>query len=264
MASIILFLAILHAKPQCFEKNVAFQSGEVVNYDVIYHWHFIWIEAGEVEFRVTDKIYKEKPVYHFHGYGKTLKKHEWIYKVDDTFQSYLDKEALKPVWFNQDTEEGGHKTNNRYIFDNANKLLFTSTESSKNPHKDQILALPDCTFDLISLIYYSRNIDFSTININDTIPVKAIIDDEINNLYIRYLGKEEIELKDGRKYRCQKFSALLVEGTIFKGGEDMFVWVTDDRNKIPVLIEAKILVGSVKAIFRDATGLINYPETSIK
>ncbi len=261
---IILFFVVFTAKSQCFKKNTAFQNGEVVNYDVIYNWHFIWIEAGKVKFRVSEKTYKDRPVYHLYSFGETLKKHEWIYKVDDTFQSYLDKETLKPLWFDQNTEEGGHYTKNRYTFDHENKLLFMSTENSKDPHKDQILPLSDCTFDLVTLIYYTRNIDFSNYNVNDKFPVKAIIDDEVHDLYIRYLGKEEIELKDGRKFKCQKFSALLVEGTIFKGGEDMFVWVTDDRNKIPVLIEAKILVGSVKAILTDASGLIDYPETIIK
>ena len=41
---------------------------------------------------------------------------------------------------------------------------------------------------------------------------------------------------------------MLVKGTIFKGGEDLLVWVTDDNKRVPVLVEAKILVGSVKAI----------------
>jgi hypothetical protein len=54
---------------------------------------------------------------------------------------------------------------------------------------------------------------------------------------------------------------MLVEGTIFSGGEDLTVWVTDDKNKIPVLIKAKILVGSVKGVFQSAENL-KFPLTA--
>ena len=102
-------------------------------------------------------------------------------------------------------------------------------------------------YDVISGVYQIRNLDFDKYEINDTIPVRMIIDNEIFDLYIRYLGKEVLKTHDKRKFRTIKFSALLIEGTIFKGGEDLYVWVTDDLNRIPVLVEAKILIGSVKA-----------------
>ena len=53
--------------------------------------------------------------------------------------------------------------------------------------------------------------------------------------------------RSGKEYLCYKFSALLVEGTIFSGGEDMVVWITADANRVPVMVEAKILIGSIKA-----------------
>ncbi|NJK87753.1 MAG: DUF3108 domain-containing protein [Bacteroidales bacterium] len=83
-------------------------------------------------------------------------------------------------------------------------------------------------------------------------------------MFIRYLGKETIETKEGIKYNCIKFSSLLVEGTIFKGGEDLIVWVTDDKNRVPVLVQAKILVGSVKAYLTGTEGLRNKPNAKVK
>ena len=54
----------------------------------------------------------------------------------------------------------------------------------------------------------------------------------------------------------------MVQGTIFKGDEDVVVWVTDDGNKIPVYIEAKIIVGTIKAYLKDTKGL-RHPMTSL-
>ena len=39
---------------------------------------------------------------------------------------------------------------------------------------------------------------------------------------------------------------MLIKGNVFNGGEGMTMWVTDDKNKIPVRIESPIKVGIVK------------------
>ena len=125
-----------------------------------------------------------------------------------------------------------------------------------------------CTFDVLSAVYYCRTINFEKYKTNEKIPVNIVLDGKTYSLYLRYLGKEVIKSRDDtknsevRKYRCIKFSAMLVEGTIFKGGENMFIWVTDDENRIPVLVEAKILIGSVKAYVNTIEG-IRYDLTSL-
>jgi hypothetical protein len=242
---------------QCFDKNFAFKVGEILRYQVYYNWGFIWLNAGFVEFKVKEASYLTRPVYYFDAYGATHKSYEWIYRVNDHFESYLDKQTLMPLWFNQDTYEGGYKTNNRYWFDYSEKKAYLNTENSHQHFKRDTINLLPCTFDLNSVVYYCRNLDFSKLEIGERIPIKSIVDDELFNLYIRYLGIEKIKSKAGIEYKCIKFSALLIEGTIFKGGEDMFIWVTDDLNRIPILVEAKILIGSVKAYFENGEGLRN-------
>jgi hypothetical protein len=242
-------------KGQCFDTNFTFQVGEKITYQVVYNWHFIWLNAGRVEFEVKRTRFLDRDVYYFDAYGTTFKAYDFFFKVRDRFESYVDMKTLRPLWFERNTYEGGYAVHNRYIFDHRNKNIFSFTENSNKPFLIDTLPLPDCTFDVLSLAYYCRNLDFSGLKVKDTIPVSVIIDNELFNLYVRYLGKEVIETREGDKYKCIKFSALLVEGTIFKGGEDLYVWVTDDKNRIPVLVEAKILVGSVKALLDGANGL---------
>lgn len=262
---LLFFLIISPAlKGQCIDKNFSFTSGEVLKYDVKYNWGFIWLDAGRVEFSVSSKLYKGNSVYHLKGIGHSLPKHDWIYKVRDSYQSYMDKNTLLPLWYERDTYEGGHEVHNQFYFDQARKMVYTETKNSDKPFERDTLELPPCTYDVMSLIYYSRNINFNNKKVNELIPITAIIDNEIFDLYIRYRGKEILETKDGKKFNTVKFSALLVEGTIFRGGEDLYVWVTDDRNRIPVLVEAKILVGSVKALLSSTSGTIPYPGSEIK
>jgi hypothetical protein len=108
---------------------------------------------------------------------------------------------------------------------------------------------------VLTAIYHARNLDFSKYSIDQKIPLSLIIDNEIYDLYLRYQGREEIKVRGGTRYNCIKFSAMLVEGTIFSGGEHLTVWVTDDKNRIPVMVKAKILVGSVKAVLKSTRNL---------
>ncbi len=231
-------------------KTQAFSPGEQIKYKAYYNWGFIWLYAGDVIFSVkaSGKNYEN---YYFNAIGKTRKKYDWFFKVRDKFVSEAKASDLKPLSYLRETYEGGYYVNNSYRFDYAKNKIYSQTENSKKPHLKDTLDLKTGTMDVLTAIYYCRNLKFSGYRINDTFPLRLIIDNEIYDLFIRYLGHEEISLKNKNSYNCYKFSILLVEGTIFKGGEDLFVWVTDDRFRIPVLVESKILVGSVKAMLED-------------
>jgi hypothetical protein len=247
---------------QCTIKHNPFKGGEIINYQAFYNWGFIWIHAGNVQFKVLDKIYKQHPVYLLEATGNSLKNYDWLYKVRDKFQAYVEKETLLPHYYERNTFEGGYKAYEQYFFNYPLKKIYCTMENNDVPFTRDTLHLSTCTFDVMSAIYFCRSMDFANFKINERIPVSSIIDNKIYNLYFRYLGKAVIENKDKKKYRCFKFSALMVEGTIFKGGEDIVVYVTDDDNRIPILVEAKILIGSVKAYFSDASGL-KYPLSSL-
>lgn len=252
----------LNVFAQCTIKYKPFKSGEVANYQAFYNWGFIWIHAGNVQFTTSEKDFKNESSYHFEASGTSLTNYDWLYKVRDKYQSYVNKETLLPAYFERNTYEGGYKAFEQYNFNYPQKKIIGIIENNDVPRTKDTLALSTCTFDVLSAIYFCRSLDFANLKINERMPITTIIDNKIYNLYFRFLGKETIENRDKKKYRCYKFSALMVEGTIFKGGEDIMVWVTDDENRVPILVEAKILIGSVKAYYTGATGL-KYPVTSL-
>ena len=238
---------------QCVEKVNSFKPGEKIYYEAYYNWGFIWIHAGDVLFTVNQKVYNNRNVYYFDATGNSVKKYDWLYKVRDRFQSMVDMQTFNPVWAERNTQEGSYKAYEKYEF-NPNGKINTIVENSTKPYKRDSLKASSCTFDVLSLIYNFRAINFEKFKPNEKIPIKIILDNQLYSLYVRYLGKEVIKNRDGKKYRCIKVSALLVEGTIFKGGEDMLIWITDDDNRIPVLVQAKILIGSVKACLSKVEG----------
>ncbi len=269
LSTFLLLLPLINLSAQCPTEIKAFSAGEKVTYQAYYNWGFVWIHAGDVQFTTTQKQYVGNTIYQFEVTGNSVKKYDWMYKVRDTYKSYVDMETFSPYWAERNTSEGSTKVYESYNFSATEKKIYSLVKNAENPYKRDSINAKSCTFDVLSAIYYCRTINFEKYKPNEKIPINIVLDGKTYSLYLRFLGKETIKARNdnksskANKYRCIKFSALLVEGSIFKGGEDMFIWVTDDKNRIPVLVEAKILIGSVKAYINTMEG-IKYPLTSVE
>ena len=252
---IFTMLLFQFVSSQCKDRNNAFRGGEKVVYHAYYNWGFIWVNAGVVTFSVDDHTYEGKPSYFLRSYGRTYSSYDFLFKVRDSFEVYVDTLNLRPFEFDRVTNEGSTVSHHHYKFDWENNTISTSISKDDKPYKDSEIPWPACSFDMLSMVYKARNIDFDKYSPGDKIPINMILDGKTYDLYIRYKGRESIRNREGRKFRCLVFSPLLVEGTIFTSGEGMTVWVTDDENRIPIVVKAKILIGSVKAVFVGAEGL---------
>ena len=104
--------------------------------------------------------------------------------------------------------------------------------------------------------------DYNKVREGQLIPVSIIMDNEIWNIHFRYLGKENIRVPKMGRFNTLKFSVYTIEGSVFKeSGESLYMWVTDDKNKIPLKIESPIIIGSVRAFLTDYKNIRN-PLTS--
>ncbi len=256
------FFSVQHTSLLAQQTVCPFQHGEKLHYKVSYNWGLVWVDAGKVVFEVESLTYGDRPAYRFKSFGRSLTSYDWFYKVRDYFESVADAEGFYPYWFTRKTREGSYEVNNKYNFDYENNRIISQTQNSNRPFSEDTLSFEGLVLDVQTAVYYFRTLNFSIMKEGEKIPFRMIIDGEVFNLYGHYLGKEIIENYDGQVYRCHKFSASLVEGTIFSGGEDLFVWLTDDKNQIPLLVEAKILVGSVKAYFTNGENIL-YPKESL-
>ncbi|MBN8697631.1 MAG: DUF3108 domain-containing protein [Bacteroidetes bacterium] len=255
--TISLLISPILGAQNCSITNNAFKAGEDLHWKIQYNWGAIWMDAGEANFKVDYAEINNRAVYHFTGFGATYPKYDWFYKVRDKYESYADTSTLKPLRFKREAYEGGTYTYDDYIFNASKSKVYTVSRRNKKPAKVDSVSITKCTNDVMTAIYYARNLDFSKYKPKDTIPITFVLDGEVFPSYIRYLGKETINSDILGKVRCIKFRPKLIEGTIFKGGEGMTVWVTDDENKIPVYVETPIIVGTVKVKLFKYTNLRN-------
>lgn len=236
----------------CGMSNSSFSSGERITLKVFYNVVGLYVDAGTATFSAQLENYNGKPVYHAVGEGWSNSSYDWIFKVRDRYETYMDTATLKPYRFIRNVHEGNYKKYENASFNHEAKSVVTTTGVFKTP---------DCVQDIISAVYYARNIDFSKYKPDDKINLNVFLDDEIHSIYIRYIGKETVKTRYG-KFRAIKFRPFLIKGTVFEGGEKMTVWVSDDANRLPLRIESPIVVGNIKA---DMMGYRNlrYPLTSM-
>ena len=220
----------------CNIRNNAFKADEEVRMKVFYSTLGMYIGAGEATFTSSLERFNGKQVYHLIGEGKTYPTFDNFFKVRDRYESYIDTANLLPYKFVRNVDEGGYKKYNNVTFNqNANTAISTNG----------VFKITDCMQDVVSMVYYARNIDFSKYKVDDKIPFDMFLDDEVYHLYIRYLGKEKIKTRYGR-FNAIKIRPLLIKGTIFEGGEKMNAWLSDDPNHLLLRAESPIAVGSIK------------------
>lgn len=234
------------ASAQAFTVS-SFKEGEKLTFKVFYNMGFIWINSGTADFTVTPEVYDNESVYHLLGVGRTAKSFEWFYKVMDTYESYVDKETMLPKKFVRHVNEGGMKINNEVSFDHGKGEAISDKKK---------FAIPHHTIDVVTAMYYARNINYNKYKPGDKIPFTMFLDNQVHNLHIKYLGKEKIETKMGT-FNAIKIAPLLIEGTIFKDGNKMTIWLSDDNNHLPVRVESPIMIGSVKIDLMEFQNLKN-------
>jgi len=254
----VLLVSLLSWKPIeagdefCGIRNTAFYAGESISYNVFYAVMGIYVNAGNANFNISLDHVGSRPAYHVVGTGSSNPSYDWIFKVRDRYETYIDTASMQPLKFIRDINEGGFKKYENITFNSQTNTAITT---------NGVFKVPDCVQDVMSSIYYARNINFDKYKPEDKIPFAMFLDNEVYNLYIKYLGKETIKTKYG-KFRAIKFKPLLVKGTMFEGGEKMTVWVSDDMNHIPLRIESPIVVGSVKVDMMQYRNL-RYPLSSM-
>lgn len=236
----------------CFIRNTTFQHGEELCYKVYYNVNFVWVPAGELTMQVED-IGNQ---FHLRAVGSTYRSYDWFYTVRDYYDSYLDKNSLLPVISIRNISEGKYKLYDKVVLNQGMGKATAYRGNQELYTKRSDFNLSGCMHDIFSILYYCRNISFNSLNTGTNIPVKILLDEKEYPLNVQYLGKQsKTVVKDMGTFKTIRFSPQIIDGRVFKDGSELKLWVSDDLNKIPLLIESPLSVGSVKVVLKSFKGL---------
>lgn len=238
----IAFLSFFVTMAQ--NKITAFKDGEALKYRI----HYGIINAGYATLDVTEK----ENEFHFVGKGWTTGMTNLFFKVRDRYESFADKNTLKPNRFVRDVKEGGYTQNRDIYFDHENK---TATVKDFKLNTTKSYDIEDIQ-DVVSSFYMLRNQSIDTMKIDTDIVLNLFIDAESFPFRLKLLGEEIVNSKFG-KINCYKFRPLVQAERVFKEEESLTIWISADENKIPIRVKAKLAVGALKMDLDSYRGLAN-------
>jgi hypothetical protein len=226
------------------KKEPVFQEGEVLTYKLRYG--FITAAEGTLKVQNSDLKFDGKPTYKLTVDASTSGTFDIFYKIRDHYDSYIDKTDLLPYFYQENIREASYRRQDKARFTQDNKKVVSNRGTFTAPTNQ--------TFDLVSAYYFARSLDVGKMKVGDKFKLNYFLQDEISALEIEYIGKETVKSKLGN-IRCLKFSPSIKPGRIFKKDSRLYLWVTDDNNRVPVKAQVEILVGAVTMELKSATGL---------
>lgn len=251
----LVFVSLCLGKAYCQElKKVAdpvFKAGEQLSYKMKYGI----FTAAEAHLKVENSPVKFNghDAFHLVADGNTAGTFDIFYKVRNRYETYVDTKTLLPYFYTENRHESDYRHSDKVTFDNENDKV--TADKGVFPFKGQI-------FDFVSAYYYARNLDITNIRIGEKLVFQYFLEDGVHTLEITYLGKEKVSCSMGT-FNCLKFNPTIIPGHIFRKDSKLYLWVTDDGNRIPVKAHVEVIVGSITMDLSGASGL-KYPLNPLK
>ncbi|HWR94333.1 MAG TPA: DUF3108 domain-containing protein [Flavobacterium sp.] len=250
MKKLVFFILIFFAFGFQAQNKKTFDVGEWFKFRV----HYGLINAGYATLEVKEAVRNNKKVYHAVGKGYSTGIIDLFFKVEDNYESYFDKENGNPYQYVRKINEGGYIKNQEGFFNQTNNTVKVKDYKHNT---EKTFSFPKNTQDIVSSFYYLRNYPtIDDLKKGQSVTINMFFDNETTKFRLKYIGKENIETKFG-KISAKIFRPLVQTGRVFKENESLTLWISNDKNKIPIKIQANLVVGSLKADLIEYKGLKN-------
>jgi hypothetical protein len=227
-------------------ENHAFKEGERLTFAVKYGF----VTAGTAVMSVPGvKKISGRDVYHITFEVNSVPSFDWIYKVRDRYETYVDVQGLFPWRFEQHIREGKYTRDFSAYFDHR-KLKAKTSEGE--------YTIPRYVNDIVSAFYFARTYDYSKMRPGDIMKLYNFYKDKVYDLDVRYVGKERISVSAGT-FDCVIVEPIIKEGGLFKTEGSILIWLSNDELRIPVKVKTKIIIGSIDAELTSYQGLAGKP-----
>jgi hypothetical protein len=225
-------------------ETLPFGNGEYLSYIIRYKWGAINSDIGEASFMLKLVSANGDSYYNAKLTGGTSKFYDIFFKARESYESKFSTKNLKPIYFTRDVKEGKYSMKNNIEFIQGNRVKVRIQKNKQQP-RDTVIQGRECTFDVITLFYFTRSLDVNSLVRGSDNWISVVIDGELYNISYRYMGKENKRIPGMGPRKTLKFSAKVIAGQFFSGKEEMQIWVSEDNNKIPLYFETPVKIGKV-------------------
>lgn len=228
--------------PYMVKHPTSFGKGEQLEYKV----NFAFLDVGKAITRIDDRVHtvNSRPCYKIDAFGTTSKWMSWVAKVDDNWGAYLDTVTMSTQVAYRKLKENNYRYEEVANFDhNVHKVNVKVKNKETGVFEDKkSYDIPHNAKDLVGGFMLLRQIDFTKLHKGDTVVISGFFEDTSYYLKVMYQGKETIKTSVG-KIPCNVMKPIMPDNKLFDGENSITCWISDDGNKIPVKIQAKMFIG---------------------
>lgn len=229
--------------PVLNEKKAVWLKGERLDFEI--SWGII--TAGYASLEVRPRKDDKTEFYVLAHNNGAFKR---IYPVADTIYSRIRNKTFLPEVFTKINHEGSFHSSSIIRFDRAGQkgwlsdTVFTNLQRTKVKRSaDTVVTLEGNEFGILSAFYFVRQMELKE---GKTETFSAVSGKKRYDLKVIVYGKETIE-SDAGTFNCIKVEPVLDGDGIFKAAGRIFIWLSDDDRRLPVLMKSEIKLGSIKA-----------------
>ena len=229
-------------------QNLPGVQPELLSYDIIYQLGFLWKRAATATLQLSVHPHRYSAILK----AKTLPFADNIFRVRDTLVSTMQRnKELLPIYYAKLADE-----DNTYRKDEVNYTYDGSATTGKirlyrpkrNIIEDYTLTEPGIVYDMLSIFYVIRSFDFQSMTMNQLYKTKIFSGKSLEYLNIEYLGQEIL------KQNKQEYSTFKVRFRFYdthgkKTSDNISAWISTDSRRIPLKVEGKLALGSMKAVY---------------
>lgn len=242
---------------QCKIDNKYFQPGEELKMDLYFKYGLIYTKAGTSSLTMSNTTYNGVNAYKMTLMANSSGVVRKFFALNDTLISYTTR-ALVPLDFIKDAKEGSEYTQEQstYTYSGGKTNIHTRRVKNGEQRFDEKLSFDGCVYDMISIVYYARTLDYSSMKKGDTKSVEFISGRKKGYMVIEHGGIEKVSANDDKKYECIKLVLSISDGndSFSNKKEAMKVYITNDMNRMPVRLDSQLKVGSTRAILKSYKG----------
>jgi Protein of unknown function (DUF3108) len=205
-----------------------------------YHLDFSFVKAGVSEMSIvgTDTILGRQ-AYHFRSRVKSTRGIDLVYKVRDVVESWFDTEYLYSHRFDRNVREGSYRSKKFYDYDHESQWVCVSNENGPKG----LSPFERYSHNIISALFWVRT---QHLEVGNDLHIPLHDQDKQYPMKLIVHGKETIKVPAG-KFDCWKVEPVIESEGLFKLAGRLIVWITDDKNRLPVKMDSKIPFGTIQA-----------------
>ena len=220
---------------------------EELEFHIVYHWGLIWKHAATA----TMSIENSGGVYKAQLAARTRSWADKMYRVRDTLSCTIDKRGLRPMKYVKTTNEGKHHGTDivKYSYTADSTLAACTRLRPGREAVDTTLSTAGRAYDMLSVFYYLRQLDFEKMNAGETVTTTMFSGKRQEILTLRCTGIEMVELRDKSKHEAYHIKFRFTQDGQTKTSDDIDIWISTDDQHIPLMLRGKVSVGEIRCYY---------------